>query len=46
MQEHAEGPRSQPLVVCKHCGARNEPKAGVCKKCETPLDRPGMGKKG
>jgi len=41
MQEHAEGPRSQPPIICRHCGAKNPRTATVCTACEKALGRPG-----
>lgn len=40
MQEHAEGPRSKPPLICHHCGAINPPEATLCSKCETALRGP------
>jgi len=40
MQEHAEGPRSEPPIVCRHCGATNSRTATVCEACERPLTGP------
>ena len=38
MQEHAEGPRSKPMKLCKHCGATLKPEEKLCPKCETAQD--------
>jgi len=40
MQEHAEGARSQPPIICQHCGATNPRTATICEACEKPLSRP------
>jgi predicted amidophosphoribosyltransferase len=33
MQEHAEGPRSNRLRECVHCGAKISVSEKVCPKC-------------
>jgi hypothetical protein len=46
MQEHAEGPRSRPMVLCPECGTTNKPGAMKCASCGAKLDpeRPAGGK--
>jgi ribosomal protein L40E len=47
MQEHAEGPRTNTLKLCAHCGATIPRQARTCPKCEAgqpaPPPKPGFG---